>query len=163
MSKKVSKAIPDGMHSITPFMLFNGTCRKAIDLYKKVFNAEVVGQIYPSPDGKLVWHSMIKIGDSNIMLSDMMPDHDNEFAWSKDKSAVMGNWIYDAKCDNLFNNAMKNGFKTIMPMSDTFWGDRFGQVEDPFGFRWSLAARQYEYTPEEMQQKEKEMMANTPM
>src|SRR5205085_509066 len=109
------------------------------------------------------WHAMIKIGDSNIMVSDMLPDHVNEFVFSKDKSPTAGIWIYDAQCDKLFDNAMKAGFKTIMPMSDMFWGDRFGQVQDPYGYRWSIAARQYEYTPEEMQQKEKEAVANMQM
>jgi len=156
MSKKSSNAIPEGMHNITPVMHFNGNCRQAIDFYKKTFNPELQGQIYPSPDGKSVWHAMIKIGNSNIMMSDVMPG-----SWEKgpEKSCTMSIWFYTEKCDEIYTNAVKNGCEATMPMMDMFWGDRFGKLKDPFGHTWSVAAHQWDYTPEEMKQKEQEMMA----
>jgi PhnB protein len=155
MSKKSSSVIPEGMHTVTPVMYFNGNCRQAIDLYKKVFNAQVAG-IYDAPDGKSVWHAMIKIGNANIMMSDAMP---GSYEKGPDKSATASIWLYVDKCDDVFNTAVKNSFKPIMPVMDMFWGDRFGKVQDPFGHTWGIATRQWEYTPEEMKEKEKEMMA----
>src|SRR5271154_3132691 len=122
MSKKSSSAIPEGMYSITPVMYFNGNCRQAIELYQKAFGAQNP-QIYPSPDGKSVWHASIKIGNSIVMMGDAMPG-----SWEKgpEKSGTMSMWLYADKCDEVFNNAVKNGCEVIMPLSDMFWGDRFG-------------------------------------
>ena len=159
MSKKASKAIPEGLQSLTPQFWFNGNCRQAIDFYKKALKAEVIGNIADSPDGKSVWHAMLKVGNSCIMLSDAMPDN-----WERgpQNGATMGVWLYADDCDAIFNSAVKNGCKVIMEMNDMFWGDRMGKVKDPYGHCWAIAARRWDYTPEEMKDKMDEFLAHPP-
>lgn len=157
MAQKAPSSIPEGMHSVTPSMWFNGNCRQAIEHYKKALKAELLGDIVPSPDGKAVWHAMIKIGNSTIMVADAMPD-----SWEKGPvgSTSVGLWVYTDNCDDLYNNAVKHGCEIVMPMADMFWGDRMGKLKDPYGHTWVIAANQWIYTPEEMQEKQNEMMAN---
>ncbi len=156
MSQKAPAAIPQGMHTITPAMWFNGNCREAIEFYKKALNAEIVGQIAPSPDGKSIWHAMMKIGNSNFMLSDAMPG-----SWEKgpEKTTTMGMWLYVEDCDSVFDKAVKSGCQVVMPVADMFWGDRMGKFKDPYGHSWAVATYKWVYTPEEMKKKMDEQMA----
>ena len=156
MAQKAPTSIPKGMYSITPSLWFNGNCKEAIDFYKKAFKAEVQGEIAWSPDGKSVWHAMIKIGNSNIMLADAMPD-----SWEKgpEKSSTAGLWLYTDNCDDVFNTAVKSGSSVIMPVGDMFWGDRMGKLKDPYGHTWAIATNQWIYTPEEVNKKMEEFLA----
>jgi uncharacterized glyoxalase superfamily protein PhnB len=159
MAQKAPKPVPDGMHTVTPHLWFNGNCRDAVEFYKKALGAEVIGQIVPSPDGKGVWHAMVKIGDSTLMLADARAG-----SWEKgpDKNSTMSIWLYVEDCDAVFNNALKNGCQVIFPMADMFWGDRTGKLKDPYGHCWAVATFKWIYTPQEMKQKELEMMAKMP-
>jgi len=156
MAQKAPKAVPDGMYTVTPTLIFNGNCREAIAYYQKALKAELVGDIYPTPDGKAIWHAMIKIGNSNIMLCDAMPG-----GWEKgpEKSTSVGIWLYLEDCDALFNNAVKAGGEVVMPPMDMFWGDRMGKFKDPYGHSWTFATTKWIYTPEESKQKQDEMMS----
>ena len=155
MAQNAPSPVPTGMNTITPSFWFNGNCREAITFYQKAFNAELIGQIMSTPDGKGVWHAMMKLGTSHIMMADAQPG-----SWEKgpETCTTMSTWLYVNDCDTLFNNAVTNGCETKTPMMDMFWGDRMGQVQDPFGHCWTVASHKWVYTPEEMKLKQEEMM-----
>jgi PhnB protein len=144
-----AKAVPEGYHTITPHIVVRDAPR-AIEFYKKALGAELKGVEY-TPDGK-VMHATLKIGDSNIMLND-------EFLESKCLSPQsLGGTsttlhIYTEDVDAAFNQAVSAGAIVKMPLTDMFWGDRFGQVTDPFGHNWSLAAHKEDLTKEEIGQR----------
>ena len=156
MAQQDPNPVPQGMSTLTPHFWFNGNCKQAIEFYKKAFKAELVGQVMPTPDGNGVWHAMLKIGNSNLMMADVQPG-----AWEKgpETCTTMSSWLYVENCDTFFDTAVTNGCEVTMPMMDAFWGDRFGQLKDAFGHCWTVATRKWIYTPEEMQQKQEEMMA----
>ncbi|KMQ52309.1 Glyoxalase family protein [Chitinispirillum alkaliphilum] len=148
MTKKAEKAVPEGYNTVTAYLNFNGGCKEAIEYYKKAFGATLPMPVMESPDGR-VMHTVIKIGDSNIMMSDNFEQN----------RAVVGDaihlWIYVEDCDTTFKNAIEAGGKVTMEMEDQFWGDRLGQIQDPFGIRWSIASYKWEVSPEEMGEKQK--------
>lgn len=149
------KPVPEGMHTITAHLVVqNGT--KAIEFYKKAFNAQEIG-VHRTPDGK-VMHAMLKIGDSMLMLADEFPDMGSKSAQSLGGSPVVLN-IYTEDVDKLFNQALSAGAKETMALADQFWGDRYGQVVDPFGHHWALASRKENVSPEELERRAKAMFA----
>jgi PhnB protein len=140
------KAIPDGMHAITPHLVCAGAA-DAIEFYKKAFNA-VEETRMPGPNGRLM-HALIRIGGSAVMLVDEMPE------WgSLGPKALKGSpvtiHLYVEDADAAVARAVSAGAKVTMPVADMFWGDRYGQLEDPFGHRWSVATHTRDMTPEEM-------------
>jgi PhnB protein len=156
MATKAKSATPEGMHSTTPYFFFNGNCREAVDFYKRAFNAEILGHIVPAPDGKSVWHVLLKIGDSNIMMADA--DNSNGSARNEENKG-MAIWLYTQNCNEIYDNAVSEGCSPEMPMTDMFWGDRMGKVKDPFGCSWIIAAREWDYTEEEMRENQNQMMS----
>ena len=159
MAHPAPQPVPGGMHTITPQLWFNGNCTEAIDFYKKAFRAEQSGNIVPSPDGRYVWHAMLKIGDSHFMMADTMPG-----SWEKgpERGTTLSLWLYVNDCDEVFTHAVSNGCDVVFPMDDMFWGDRTGKVKDPYGHYWAIASQRWIYTPEEVKQKLDEMIASTP-
>jgi len=149
MPQEAPKSIPDGMHTITMHLWFNGNCKKAIDFYEKVFEAKSVAPPVPTPDGKGVMHAMLKIGDSNLMMADAWPKN-----WEQGpkSSATASLWLYVEDCDALYDRAVEAGCEVVEEMMDAFWGDRNGKVKDPFGHCWSIASNKWIVTPEEMQE-----------
>ncbi|MEM5384506.1 VOC family protein [Paraburkholderia phymatum] len=151
MSTSAVKPIPEGMHSLTPHIIVAGAA-EAIEFYKKAFNA--IEQVrMPGPGGKLM-HASLKIGDSTLMLVDEMPDCGGGASLGpkalKGSPVVLHLYVDDA--DATIAQAEAAGAKVTMPAADMFWGDRYGQVEDPFGHRWSVATHKRDVTPEEMKQ-----------
>jgi uncharacterized glyoxalase superfamily protein PhnB len=147
------KAIPDGMHSVTPHLVCAGAA-KAIEFYKKAFGAIEEGSL-PGPDGRIM-HAQIRIGDSPVMLVDEMPE------WGAlGPKALQGSpvtiHIYVDDADAFVARAVKAGAKVTMPLDDMFWGDRYGKLEDPFGHHWSVATHKRDVGIEEMQQAMKSM------
>ncbi|MNT15767.1 hypothetical protein D3C72_1508390 [compost metagenome] len=121
----------------------------AIAFYKKAFNAEEITRL-PGPNGK-VMHAAIRIGDSVLMLMDDFPE------WgSLGPQALKGTpvtlHLYVKDVDAALQQAVAAGAQVTMPAADMFWGDRYGQVVDPFGHRWSIATHKQDLTPEEIQQ-----------
>ena len=140
--------IPPGMRSLTPHLVCDGAA-KAIDFYKAAFKAEELARL-PGPDGKLM-HGMVRIGDSMLMLVDEMPEH-GALGPKKLKGSPVTIHLYVENADAAIAQAAAAGAKVTMPASDMFWGDRYGQVEDPFGHHWSIATHTRDVTPEEMRQ-----------
>jgi PhnB protein len=142
---KATNPIPKGYHTITPSL----TCRdaaKAIDFYKKAFGAQELMRM-PSPDGKIS-HAEIKIGDSVVFISDEFPGRTAAPSPTATPSSSL--FLYVEDVDTVFNRAVSAGAKSTMPLQDMFWGDRFGNVVDPFGHQWGLATHIEDVAPDEI-------------
>jgi PhnB protein len=151
--------IPPGQHTATPHLAIRGA-GKAIEFYKKAFGATEV-MLMPGPDGKAVMHAEIKIGDSFIFLADEFPGSPVSSP-EKFGGTTVSLHLYVPNADAVFNQAVAAGAKVVMPMTDMFWGDRFGQVADPFGHHWSIATHVEDVPPEEMGRRAAEMFKNMP-
>jgi PhnB protein len=145
--------IPDGMHSLTPHLVCAGAS-DAIAFYKKAFNAEELARL-PGSDGKIM-HAMVRIGDSPLMLVD-----ENIGCGMSGPKALKGSpvtiHLYVKDVDATVKQAIAAGAKVTMPVADMFWGDRYGQLEDPFGHHWSVATHTHEVSPQEMQKAMEQM------
>lgn len=142
------KPVPDGMHTVTPHLICAGAA-DAIEFYKKAFNAVEMGRI-EGPQGKLI-HALIRIGDSAVMLVDEFPDW-GSFEPKSLKGSPVTIHLYVEDVDAMVERAVGAGAKITMPLEDTFWGDRYCKLEDPFGHQWSVATHVRDVSPEEMQQ-----------
>jgi PhnB protein len=141
------KAIPDGMHTVTPRLVCAGAA-EAIEFYKKAFNATETSRL-PGPNGRLM-HASLRIGDSTGMLVDEMPEH-GALGPKSLKGSPVTIHLYVDDADTVATRAVRLGAKATMPVSDMFWGDRYGQIEDPFGHRWSIATHIRDVAPADMQ------------
>ena len=148
-------AIPEGMHTITPHITLRNAAQ-AIEFYKKAFGAEEIGRSL-TPDGKIM-HAAIRIGDSLIMMNDEFPNMGSSSAEALGGTNVTLH-IQTEDVDSLFDRAVKAGAKPTMPLANQFWGDRYGQVVDPFGQRWSVATRVEQLTPQEIEARAREVFA----
>ena len=140
------KAIPDGMHSITPHLV----CRDAaaaIEFYKKAFGAIELFRL-PMPDGKIM-HACVLIGDSQLFLFDEMPAM-GAFGPQDPKGSPVTIHLQVQDADAGFARAVAAGATVTMPLADMFWGDRYGQLRDPFGHRWSVATHVRDLSPEQI-------------
>jgi PhnB protein len=137
MATKSLKPIPDGYHTVTPFLNVKG-CAKLIDFLKAAFGAEEVMRM-PGPDGS-VMHAEVSIGNSRIMLGEPMQTGASTSAF----------YLYVKDVDAMFKRALAAGATSVRPPTDEFWGDRMGTVSDAFGNSWSLATHVEDPTPEEM-------------
>ena len=129
------KAIPDGYSSLTPYLVVKGA-EKALDYYKKVFNAEEMMRM-PGPNGR-VMHAEVKIGDSRVMLTDEYREMDFLSPLTRGGTTVHIH-LYVADADKVAAQAVEAGAKLLHPVQDKFYGDRTGSVQDPFGHVWHLA------------------------
>ena len=152
---KPVKPIPDGMHSLTPHLVC-ADASAAIDFYRRAFGAEETARL-PGPDGKLI-HAAVRIGNSTLMLVDEMPQWGSLGPKALKGSPVVIH-LYVTDVDAVVAKAVAAGAKVTMPVGDMFWGDRYGQLEDPFGHKWSVATHTRDLTPEEMKQGLAQMMA----
>jgi len=151
------KAIPEGYHTVTPMLAVRGGVQ-AIDFYKKALGAHERFRM-PSPDGKSIMHAELQVGDSIIMLADEQPDMGCKAPTSL--GGTTGSlFLYVQDADAAFKRAVDAGAKAVMAPADMFWGDRFGQVEDPFGHRWGFATHKEDLTPEEIGKRQKQFMAS---
>lgn len=156
MPKNV-KPIPEGSHTVTPGLCVRGAA-EAIKFYKKALGAEELMRM-PGPDGRIM-HAEIKIGDSIVFLSDECPEMPGSCRAPqtlKGTSTALN--LYVADVDAQFARALKAGGKQIMPVADMFWGDRYGQFQDPFGHLWGLATHKEDPSPEEIKKRQEEFFA----
>lgn len=153
------KKIPDGYHSITPYLIVkNGS--DAFEYYKKIIGAKEHGRMM-TPDGKRIAHAEIEIGNSKLMLADEFPEMNSHSPKTIGGSPV-GLFLYVDDVDNIVSNAVKEGAKVLMEVEDQFWGDRYGSIEDPFGHRWSISTHIKDLTEEEMKKAGEEAFAKMP-
>lgn len=147
------KAIPEGMHSVTPHLVCEGAA-DAIAFYKKAFNAVEASRM-PGPGGKIM-HAQLTIGDSHIMLVDDFPDM-GCFGPKHYQGTPVTLHLYVPDVDASYQQAIDAGATAKMPPADMFWGDRYGVLVDPFGHSWSLATHKRDLTPEQMMEEMKNM------
>lgn len=137
------KAIPDGMHTATPHLVCAGAAA-AIEFYVRAFGAIELSRL-AGPDGRMM-HAMVRIGDSMIMLNDEFPEMGVLGPKARNGSSVTIH-LYVKDVDAAFAQAVKAGAVVKMPVTDMFWGDRYGILQDPFGHSWSMATHQRDLTP----------------
>lgn len=153
MTMKV-KPVPEGYHSVTPYLSVDGAV-EAIEFYKKAFGAKELFRM-PMPGGK-IGHAEIQIGDSRIMLADENPEMGGRSPKSLGGSPV-GLMVYVEDVDRQFQQAIAAGARVTRPLKDQFYGDRSGNIEDPFGHKWTVATHIEDVAPEEMEKRMKEAM-----
>lgn len=142
------------MGTVTPHLVCKDA-GKAIEFYKNAFGAQERFRLN-TPDGKKVLHASIVIGDSMVMLADEFPDWGSVGPETlKGTPVVLHLNVKDA--DAAFDQAVRAGATVTMPLEDMFWGDRYGQVRDPFGHSWSIATHIRDVSLEEMEQAAKAM------
>jgi PhnB protein len=150
-------AVREGYQTVTPALTVrNGA--EAIEFYKKAFGAEEVMRVL-GPDGKSIMHAEIRLGNSRIMLGDEAP------STGCLAPVTLGGpggslYVYVPDVDVAFKRAVAAGAKVLMPVTDMFYGDRLGQVEDPSGHRWGLATHVEELAPEELARRQREFFAS---
>lgn len=146
--------IPEGYGTITPYLHLKGAA-EALAFYREAFGAEELYRM-EGPGGTIM-HAEMQLGDSRFMLADEMED------WGNTSPTTLGGssfslMVYVEDVDAAFQRALKAGAKELTPVTDHFYGDRSGQVQDPFGHRWNLSTHVEDVPPEEMERRVKEMM-----
>jgi len=147
----MTKPIPDGYHSVTPYLIIKGAAA-ALDYYTRAFGATELFRM-PAPEGK-IGHAEIKIGDSPIMLADECPEMGYKSPQTLGGSPV-SIMIYVEDVDSVFKQAIAAGGKEQRPVKDQFYGDRSGTLEDPFGHVWHVATHKEDVSSEEMERRAK--------
>jgi PhnB protein len=147
--------IPAGFRNVTPYLAVDDAAA-AIEFYGRAFGAEEHSRM-PAPDGTIA-HAAIRVGDSMIMLSDPYP-----MSTAKPPKQLGGTsvvvFLYVEDTDAAYKRAVDAGATPTMPPDDMFWGDRFAQVDDPFGHVWQLATHKEDLTDEEVMRRAREAMA----
>jgi len=143
------KPIPDGYHSVTPYLILDNATA-ALEFYKKALGAVELMR-FPAPGGK-IGHAEIKIGDSPVMLADESPEMNARSARTIGGSPIslMG---YVEDVDALVARAVAAGAKLVRPVANQFYGDRTGGIDDPFGFHWYIATHIEDVPPEELEKR----------
>lgn len=147
--------IPKDYNSVTPYLIVKGAAR-AIDYYKKVFGATELFRMN-GPQGK-VGHAELKIGNSHVMLADENPTMGEGHV----SAATVGGtpvslYIYLPDVDAVVKRAEAEGAKILKPVQDQFYGDRTGFIRDPFGHLWGVATHVEDVSPEELEERMKNM------
>ena len=140
------KPIPDGYHSVTPYLYVRGAA-EAIAFYEKAFGA--VEMMRLAMPGGVIGHAEIRIGNSVIMLSDEMPEWGNKSPQTLGGTSS-GLMVYVPDVDALFAQAIAAGASVHKPLADQFYGDRSGSVLDPYGHNWTIATHTEDVPHEEM-------------
>jgi PhnB protein len=144
------KPIPDNYPRVTPYLHVDGAA-EAISFYEKVFGAKQRGDAMTMPGGK-IGHAEFEIGDSVIMIADEAPDFGALSPKSVGGTPVMI-MVYVEDVDAVFQAAVDAGAKSLRDPEDQFYGDRMGQLEDPFGHKWSIGTHVEDVPPQEMAQR----------
>lgn len=129
--------IPDGLGGVIPYLTV-GNAPAAIAFYEQAFGAQVCLRV-PARDGRLL-HAHLQIAGAPVMLSEEFPEAGGVGPLKLGGSAVsMHHYVADV--DAAWSRAIEAGCEVMMGLEDTFWGDRYGMLRDPFGHCWSLASR----------------------
>jgi len=139
------KPIPEGYHSVTPYLVIKGAA-EAIEYYKKAFGA--TEECRMDHEGK-IGHAELKIGDSHIMLSDEHPELGYVGPQTLGGTPV-SLMVYVDDVDTTYPQAIAAGGQELKPLQDQFYGDRSGTLKDPFGHIWTVGTHKEDVTPEEM-------------
>jgi PhnB protein len=143
------KTIPAGHHTVTPYLAIKKAV-EALEFYKKAFGAVEINKLL-MPDGRL-GHAEIRLGDSVIMLADEFPEYGGKAPPTLGGSPVNIH-LYVDDVDAFFKKALAAGAKERKPVMDQFYGDRSGQLEDPYGHLWWVATHKEDVAPDEIQRR----------
>jgi PhnB protein len=149
------KAIPAGHHTASPYLAIKNAA-EALEFYKKAFGANEIYKLM-MPDGRL-GHAEMRVGDSIIMMADEFPEYGGKAPQTLGGSPV-SIYLYVEDVDAFFKKALAAGAKERKPVMDQFYGDRSGQLEDPFGHLWWVATHKEDVAPEEIQKRAEAMFA----
>ncbi|HEY6883151.1 MAG TPA: VOC family protein [Nitrososphaeraceae archaeon] len=164
---KGANPIPEGYDSIIPHLIVKN-CGNAIEFYKKVFGAREECRFTMPDDNTKIIHAVLRIGNnSKIILADefsgMCDSHLSHGGKIGSPKTIGGNSMflnmYFENVDEIFNKAQSEGAAVAMPLMDAFWGDRYGQLQDPFGHIWEVATHKKDMTKEEIEGAAKEAFA----
>ena len=142
-----TQSIPDGFRTVTPHLVVKGAAQ-AIDFYKQAFGAEELNR---HEMGGAIMHASLRIGDSIVMLNDEFPSAPP--APSKDHPSPVTIHLYVEDVDELYAKAQSAGAEVVMPLDDTFWGDRYAVLRDPYGHSWSIATHIEDVAPEDVEKR----------
>lgn len=142
------KPIPDGYHSITPYIICAGAA-KALDFYKAAFGAT---ELMRMEMGGTIGHAEIRIGDSIVMLADEFPQMGAVSPKSLGGTPT-GLCLYLPDVDKAVAKAVAAGCTVERPLKNQFYGDRSATLIDPFGHKWTLATHVEDVPPEEMKKR----------
>jgi PhnB protein len=148
--------VPDGYPVITPYLIVRGAA-DAIDFYTSMFGATERMRM-PQADGR-IGHAELEFGDSIVMLADEFPDMDIVSPATIGGTPVTIH-VYVDDVDGVIERAVAAGATLDRPVEDRFYGDRSGQIVDPWGHKWSVATHVEDVPPEEMQRRAAEMAAS---
>jgi PhnB protein len=145
--------LPEGLRTVTPHLVVrNGL--EAIAFYKNAFAAELRNHA-PGPTPGSTMHAELRIGDSAVFVMD-----------SPTPSSTIGTTtlihLFVPNADTAFKQAVAAGATVAMPLMDMFWGDRYGQVADPFGHVWALATHKEDVSPDEIERRAQAFYAQMP-
>ena len=146
-----AKPIPEGYHSVTPYMGIDNAA-EAIAFYNKAFGATQVMRL-DMPDGR-VGHAELRIGDSSLMLGTPC---DQMALRNPDEHTSIGLHLYVEDVDAQFQRAVDAGATVVSEPKDQFYGDRSASVKDPFGHLWFLATHKEDLTEEQIRQRAMEL------
>jgi PhnB protein len=110
--------------------------KEAIDFYERAFGAETAMDPFLAEDGERIMHAHLLINGGHLMLNDDFP----EYSGGETAPGSLTLHLQVADADAAWQRALDAGATEVFPLADQFWGDRYGQVRDPFGFRWSIGA-----------------------
>jgi PhnB protein len=145
------KPIPDGYHSITPYLIIRGA-KKAMEFYKQAFGAQ---EVFKMEDDKgEIGHAEMRIGNSIFMLANEKADFPHKSPATLGGSPI-SILLYVEDVDSVFKQAVSAGAEVERPVANQFYGDRTGGVKDPFGFSWYIATHVEDVSPEEMERRAK--------
>ena len=151
------KPIPDGYHSVTPYLIIpGGRAKEALDYYSRALNAKEVMRM-PRPDGRIA-HAEIELGDSRIMLADEDASMEAYGPTHYGGSPVTLH-VYVPDVDATTEQATSAGARVVRPVADQFYGDRTAGIQDPFGHRWYLATHVRDVSMDELQRHVQAMAA----
>lgn len=141
------KPIPDGYHSVQPYLILDGAA-KALEFYKKAFGAKE--RLRMKEANGRIGHAEIEIGDSVIMMADENPQI-RAFSASHYGGSPVSLVLYTKDCDAMYRQAVAAGAKSIREPADQFYGDRMAGVQDPFGLQWHIATHIRDVSKEELE------------
>jgi PhnB protein len=151
-----TKPIPEGYNTVTPVLAVDDAAA-AIEFWKRAFGATERSRM-DGPDGRVA-HAEIQIGDAVIMTADQYPQSSTKPP-KEVGAATSAVFLYVEDVDSVVQDAADAGAEVTMPPEDMFWGDRFGQVRDPFGHVWQIATHVEDVEPQEMERRAQEAMAS---
>jgi PhnB protein len=149
------KEVPEGTHTITAHLSVRGAAQ-ALEFYQQAFGAQLLF-VHKTPDGK-VMHATLKVGDSRVMLADEFPGMGPPAPQTLGGSPVILNVCVE-NVGELFKRALAAGAKVTMPLANQSWGDRYGQIVDPFGHSWALLSHIEDVPPDELERRAKAAFA----